>query len=713
MDIDLNDMVGAWVTKESDSADEATHTAKITFAEDANYTFSIVYADAAGNVGTAAAADGTKAPDRFTVDTTAPVGVLTAVTAEGDAVSWDDLSSGILSCVLKSGQNIAVSGVSEDRTSPVASVSYYKTDNMTALSEQELQALDEGEWKALSGFTVSADESFVVYERIADMAGNTTFIGRGGMIVDCTAPQVEELISEAVSDLQQSDSGIYSGDVRVNVRIGDHCGETGGSGLKEVTWRVLNMGEETQSGTLFSFEDEILKAADLTQSWEGELTVDAQKNNSNDVIVEIYAADNVGNTVSGQINLKIDISEPVISVTGVEAGHAYKGDVVPEISFSDMNFASYEMVLTRTDLYEMNADVTETFLGDIALTETGGSGIYDTFEKIAENDGIYKLSVIVSDLAGNQSAEEVRFSVNRFGSVYVFSDYLVSLIQDGGAYVQTVASDLVITEYNADPLIEDSLSVEITRDGRPVSGAVYGLSMRAGESGSAKGSGWYRYKYTIDKENFTSEGIYKIVVSSEDAAGNLPENTNYEDQYILFRVDRTAPEITSITGLEESVIYGQTAEVRYTVYDTIGLKSVQAYVNGEAVGEAVTDFDGDNNNYTGVLTLTAGADPQTIRLVAVDLAGNVTDTADRSAAGVAAFQETITVTEEDDTAGLFSWFHRRMDGESDSIWQSQDSRTFRVIIGVIAGAAAAGTCAVIFLCFFRKNRRNFLKKRTE
>ncbi len=712
VDINLNDMVGEWVTQENDSADEAIHTVKITFAEDANYTLSVAYADEAGNVGTVTVADSTVAPYQFTVDMTAPAGGLTAVTAEGETLVWDCLSSGNLSFALKSGQNIAVSGVAEDRISPVVSVSYYKTDNVTALSEQELQALDEEEWKSFSGFTVSADESFAVYERIVDMAGNTTFIGTDGMVVDCTAPQVEELTPVSASSLQQPDNGIYSGDVRVKVRISDYCEETGGSGLQEIRWRVLNMGEETQSGTLYRLEDENLMAADLTQSWEGVFTVDAEKNNSNDVAVEVYATDNIGNTISGQINLKIDVSEPVISVSGVEDGHAYKGDVVPEISFSDINYDSYEMTLTRTDLYEMDADVTEVFLGDMELTETGGSGIYDTFEKIAENDGIYKLSVAVSDLAGNQSRKEVRFSVNRFGSVYVFSDYLVSLIQDGGAFLQSVASDLVITEYNADPLLADSISVEITRDGHPVSDAVYGVTMHAGEDENTEECGWYRYKYTIDKDNFTSEGIYKIVISSEDAAGNLPENTNYENQYILFRVDRTAPEITSITGVEESLLYGQTAEVTYTVYDTIGLKSVQAYVNGEAVGEAVTNFGRDQNNYTGVLTLTAGADSQTIRLVAVDLAGNVTDTADRSAAGIAVFQETVTVTEED-TAGLFHWFQRRTDSESDWSRQSQDGRIFGVKIRWTVGAAAAGACAGIFLFLFRKNRRNFLKKESE
>ncbi len=50
------------------------------------------------------------------------------------------------------------------------------------------------------------------------------------------------------------------------------------------------------------------------------------------------------------------------------------------------------------------------------------------------------------------------------------------------------------------------------------------------------------------QRQFASDGVYKIAVSSRDATGNSPENINYDDKTILFRVDSTAPEITSVTG---------------------------------------------------------------------------------------------------------------------------------------------------------------------
>ena len=85
------------------------------------------------------------------------------------------------------------------------------------------------------------------------------------------------------------------------------------------------------------------------------------------------------------------------------------------------------------------------------------------------------------------------------------------------------------------------------------------------------------------------------------------------------------PELSSVTGLEKAIVNAEKVDVKYTAYDTVGLKSVKVYVNGELY-EEIKDFSGDPNNYTGVITIGEATRAQSVRIVIEDLAGNITDT---------------------------------------------------------------------------------------
>ncbi len=338
----------------------------------------------------------------------------------------------------------------------------------------------------------------------------------------------------------------------------------------------------------------------------------------------------------------VDTTIEAPMITGVENGVAYKGDVIPVITFTDVNYESHEISLLRTRTYQRNVDVTADLITPVTLNGQGGSSTSNNFDKIAENDGIYVLTVSMTDMAGNTEMESVTFTVNRFGSVYVYGEYLASLVADGGAYVQQVTDDLVITEYNPDRLLSDSLIIETTRDGRPVD-IDYTVSPTINEYVGVGESGWFQYSYTMDKENFTSDGVYKIAVSSRDATGNFPETANYEDMDILFRVDSTPPEITSVVGLEEAIVNAEQIEVRYTVFDAIALKSVKIYIDG-ALKEEITDFSADMNNYEGSFIIEEGRTAQSVRIVVEDMAGNITDTGAEDFTSAYVFNDKVTVS---------------------------------------------------------------------
>ncbi len=337
------------------------------------------------------------------------------------------------------------------------------------------------------------------------------------------------------------------------------------------------------------------------------------------------------------------IDKPVI--TGVENGNSYKESVLPKIDFSDINFKDVKVTLLRTRKDEIDKDVTSDYI-NVSTNDKGGAfaATEDTFKKIQENDGIYTLSVQITDKAENTSSDEVTFTVNRFGSVYSLGTYLSNDLND--KYVQSIDNDIVITEYNPDRLVEGNLDVVVTRDGSPVE---YGdgeltISPVVNELAKIGSSGWYQYEYTISKNVFTDDngnpidGIYKVYVGSEDTVGNKSENISYDESSVLFRLDHTAPTIKSVSGLDKKIVNADEQKVSYEVFDAIGIDSIDVYYydgNGTRVDHIrstdkgstdVTDILSDLTNYTGSFTIGSSTTSEPVRIVIKDLAGNVTDT---------------------------------------------------------------------------------------
>ena len=903
--LNRNAMISAWTAKEGATPDDTVHTATVSYFADANYTVSISYTDKAGNSNDTVNTLGCQAPWKFTVDKLAPTGTVQAKSQEGREETWDELAT-MLAFGFRSGKKITVKGTAEDATSPVGSVLYYKTDRDKAMTEKELQEVTE--WKNFRTVTVKPNEQFTIYVKITDLAGNVSYISSDGMIVDSRKPRVESVAPKVSITPEQPVNGIYSQNVKVTIQVQDPQSGNTYSGLKSVRYAVFNMGKKTQEGNLYQFTKEHPKRTQLKKSWTGKITVDSAKNNSNQVVIRVYAEDNAGNTSKGRKAIKIDTTAPKIvvsynnnspdsgkyyqndrvatitvternfdpkdivttirntdgavpalsawrevkgtgnlddtqhvamltyhadgdytfdmnytdlaghkgqvsytagtanpteftidqtvptvsvsydnneaqngkyfkeprtgtvtitehnfdesrvtftqtaslrggavtapsaswsssgdvhtavfsyeadgdytfdvtmkdmagnesgvasygdsqagqeftvdtniekpKITGVENGKSYKGEVVPAISYSDVNFRDHKIRLLRTRKDEKNIDVTEEFLKKLEENSNGGQGISDAFFKKPENDGIYTLTVEVSDLAGNEEKEEVTFTVNRFGSVYVFDDYLIS-IKD--VYTQGIEQGLVITEYNPDRLVEDSLKIQISRDGAPLNNVEYTVNPVVNDKVKVGQSGWYQYEYKIAPKNFEEDGIYRIAIASEDTAGNKPETINFEEGDVMFRIDTTPAEITSIRGLENAIVNAESQNIEFEVFDAIGLKKVTVYVDDKVAGSYDT-FD-EIVRFNNSLVVTEGMN-QNVRLVIEDLAGNITDTDEKTADGQYAFQpgfefsHQLTVS----TNAFIRWYANRM-----LFW------------GTIGGVAAAAILLFLFLAV-RKRR---------
>ena len=241
-------------------------------------------------------------------------------------------------------------------------------------------------------------------------------------------------------------------------------------------------------------------------------------------------------------------------------------------------------------------------------------------QEIPDNDGYYRMAVTYEDEEGNTASRDIPFKVNRFGSVYVYSQSCKDL-QD--SYVRSVERDLVISEYNPDRLVAKSLKVEIIRDGEPLEQVLY--EVHSGEDDKQEDreqedrKGWYRYDYIISRKNFEKDGIYQVSVSSADEAGNKPDSMDYYQKPILFRVDSTNPEVNFIRQAERSMKVHAENILRYQAFDAIRLKNIRVLVDGKLQQE-ISDIP-DATNYQGTVRLT-GLRKHKVQIVLTDMAGN-------------------------------------------------------------------------------------------
>lgn len=333
----------------------------------------------------------------------------------------------------------------------------------------------------------------------------------------------------------------------------------------------------------------------------------------------------------------VDNTDPEIIVGGVEDNGVYTGEVLPRIRFRDNNYESHEILLIRTAYESHDMDVSADFVkpASVSVDENGrgtGSSLIEDLPYEEGNDGIYTLKITVRDKAGRSTEKNIVYSVNRFGSVYIYSDDLSALL---GGYHQKISGELYITVYNANRLLKDSVKLEILRDGARI---LEQKSSSDTDGALQENTGWFKYRFTLRKEDFAEDGFYMIVFSDKDEAGNTRTNSRFP---IQFHVDGTKPVLDSVTGLEHSSINADEQLVRYVLSDSMGLKQIVVYVNGKEVSR--TEKFEKQNLYEGTFLLGEGMD-QRIRIVAEDRAGNILDTKEPDFETAYPFNRKITIS---------------------------------------------------------------------
>jgi hypothetical protein len=311
----------------------------------------------------------------------------------------------------------------------------------------------------------------------------------------------------------------------------------------------------------------------------------------------------------------IDLTPPELTFFGVADCSANNGTVVPGFVIEDTNYDPEQVSVSIQGSSGKGEILERTELEQ----EYGRTVQWEDFLHIPKNDDLYHILVKVSDLAGNSVTGELRFSVNRYGSVYVLDEETDRLAGADGVRYTAVEPDLIIKEYNVDLL--EKKEVTYSREGEVVTlheGSDYHVTVSGNEDT------WKCYLYRIPGRNFSREGSYLVTLYSEDRATNVSSN-RIKEASLEFIVDKTAPGIV-LSGVEAEGSYeGSRRNIRVDIQDNLSLQGAELYVNGEQAasytGEELREKGGSFDS-----TLYEKGEWQTIRVCAWDTAGNRADT---------------------------------------------------------------------------------------
>ncbi len=311
-------------------------------------------------------------------------------------------------------------------------------------------------------------------------------------------------------------------------------------------------------------------------------------------------------------NFIIDTTAPELDLSGLLA--ANRGEVAPVITYTDANYLpdGVSILLMRQSGEIISKPYTlEDIVEDGEVK--GYRVVFKNFDPMKENDDIYTISISAVDHAGNRTKEIMRrFSVNRFGSTY---------IMDGAERMNRVntnnPTDLSVLEINVDEINSADVEIFVIRNSSPKKleqGVDYVM-----EEVKSEDADWKEYRYTIKNTAFMEDGEYTIRIISTDKAGNVNENDeNGKNGTISFCVDRIAPNIVVVSPVDEESYKEDTHRAVIEVRDNYLLDDVKIYLNDQEISYA-------KNNYQYSFDIPQSDTKQTIRIVATDAAGNVSE----------------------------------------------------------------------------------------
>lgn len=492
------------------------------FSSDAIYRFNVAYEDLAGN----------KAElyqnRYFAIDKTPPQGGIDVLSDDNNA-RYDNLSS-IASFDHVSKNSIILSVDGNDDTTGLKSIDYYIYDpgvearnDFNVLNVEQLRGVSWAKYS--SPINIKPDSHAVVYAKFTDMANNITYINtKGAVLADKTEPSEPVINIKSTTNASQ---GVFNHDVDYDIHVEDVLNGGTYAGLKNVTVEVLSDGVVTQSKTY-----NVGSKQARVKNFNTFLTVDSNKNNSNNVIVRVTATDNALNTKVEETKLAIDITPPRIEVVydlnEPLNGKYYNKRRTATIKVYERNF---DPSLVNLDIKGGNVQVGTWQIGGLNGVSDDNVNVLNI---IFDDDADYSFTFGLSDGAGNSSKYD---RIDEFTIDQTNPTINVAYDRDlvNGRYTnKTRTATITINEHNFNSN-DVVLKINGTLDEKNINTP----------SISSWNSNGDKHTSTI---TFANDGDYNFTVDYKDLAGNKFE-TYKED---IFTVDKTPVKIEFERVLDKS-----------------------------------------------------------------------------------------------------------------------------------------------------------------
>ena len=343
---------------------------------------------------------------------------------------------------------------------------------------------------------------------------------------DKHAPDIDILLPNANA------TGFFTGNVSVNLTAEDPAFDGDErvpygyySGLKEIKYTIYTTDTNAKKqGTLLDvskgigISDALFDNNNVAYSWTGTIVIDADKFNSNNVIVQIEAVDNAGNSriiCTNTGDIKIDSVKPRINVNydNNEAANDiyFKNTRIATISIVDRNFSADKVnvsIKATDDGASMDAP---------AVSKWTSNGDTHTATVHFNKDGKYVLRISAKDNAGNAAANTVE---QTFYIDTTAPELSITGVKDNSANNGDLAPQILYSDKNYSPDL-----VTIT-----FSGANRGKLTPDGTGAPVpNGNKFVFNNFAKTKDN---DDVYTLYVKVVDLAGN--EST----KRITFSVNR-------------------------------------------------------------------------------------------------------------------------------------------------------------------------------